>query len=68
MGELPARVGELPPGATVVAVCRSGARSAQVTAGLTQQGIDAVNLDGGMQAWAAAGRAMIAERGQPYVA
>jgi rhodanese-related sulfurtransferase len=68
MNDLPGRLGELPPGATVVAVCRSGGRSAQVTAWLTAQGYDAVNLDGGMQAWAASGRAMIADRGQPYVA
>ena len=48
------------PGAVHV-VCRSGARSARVTAYLTQAGWDAVNVDGGMQAWAAAGRPMVAE-------
>ena len=43
----------------------SGSRSAQVTAYLVQQGYDAVNLDGGMVDWAAAGRAMVSETGRP---
>ena len=32
---------------------------------LVQQGRDAVNLDGGMLDWEAAGRAMVSETGQP---
>ncbi|MFE7775508.1 rhodanese-like domain-containing protein [Streptomyces sp. NPDC057445] len=44
-------------------VCRVGGRSAQVTQYLVQQGIDAVNVDGGMQAWEAAGRPMVTEGG-----
>jgi rhodanese-related sulfurtransferase len=34
---------------------------------LVQQGRDAVNLDGGMLEWEAAGREMVSETGQPPV-
>ena len=46
-------------------ICRSGGRSAQVTKYLVQQGIDAVNVDGGMQVWAATGRPVVDGKGQP---
>ena len=53
----------------VVVVCRSGGRSAQVTAWLVQNGFDARNMAGGMQAWEAAGRPMVATGdADPYVA
>lgn len=52
MGDLPARVGELPRSGTIVCACRSGARSASVAGFLRRQGFDAVNLDGGILAWA----------------
>jgi rhodanese-related sulfurtransferase len=42
-------------------ICRSGGRSARVVAFLSQQGVSAVNVKGGMQSWAAAGRPMVAE-------
>jgi len=61
MGHLLERVHEVPSDSHVVAVCRSGARSAQVTAYLIEQGRSVRNLDGGMQAWAAAGRPMVSE-------
>jgi rhodanese-related sulfurtransferase len=56
---------ELPRDQRIVVVCKVGSRSAQVTAWLNQQGFDAVNLAGGMLAWAAAGRPMISEDGHP---
>jgi rhodanese-related sulfurtransferase len=65
LGELPARAGEVPHGEQVVVVCRSGARSAQATAYLAARGVDAVNLDGGLQAWAAAGRPLVRDDGGP---
>lgn len=66
MMEVPARVAEVPTDADVVVVCRSGARSGQVVSYLMGHGWDNVrNLDGGMQAWAAAGRDVVAEDGQP---
>jgi rhodanese-related sulfurtransferase len=69
MGDLPARFGEVVdladacPTGEVVVVCRSGNRSARVVAWLARGGVDAVNLAGGMQAWAAAGRPMVSEIG-----
>jgi rhodanese-related sulfurtransferase len=66
MMEIPARMAEVPTDADVVVVCRSGGRSGQVTSYLLGNGWDNVrNLDGGMQSWAAAGREMVSENGQP---
>jgi rhodanese-related sulfurtransferase len=66
MMEVPARMAEVPTDAEVVVVCRSGGRSGQVTSWLMGNGWDNVrNLDGGMHSWAAAGRAMVSENGQP---
>ena len=64
MNEIPDRLGEVPEGRLLV-VCKVGGRSSQVTGYLVQQGRDAVNLDGGMLDWEAAGRGMVAETGQP---
>ena len=55
--------GPVTPEATVVVVCKVGGRSAQVTAWLRRNGYDAVNLEGGMLAWDAAGRPMEADAG-----
>jgi rhodanese-related sulfurtransferase len=63
LAELPARVGELSPDEDLVVVCRVGARSARAVAWLLNQGYDAVNLDGGMGAWAAEGLPMVSETG-----
>ncbi|NYV76717.1 rhodanese-like domain-containing protein [Streptomyces sp. UH6] len=64
-----ARYGEFteaaPQDGRVNVICRSGARSAQVTVYLAQQGIDAVNVAGGMGAWAAAGRPVVDDEGKP---
>ncbi|WP_327235566.1 rhodanese-like domain-containing protein [Streptomyces sp. NBC_01317] len=46
-------------------MCRVGGRSAQVTQYLVQQGVDAVNVDGGMLAWDGAGRPMVSDNGGP---
>ncbi|QLE72922.1 rhodanese-like domain-containing protein [Streptomyces rectiverticillatus] len=69
MSDFVARFGELtekaPDGARINVICRSGGRSAQVTAYLVQQGLDAVNVAGGMQDWEAAGRPVVAGNGAP---
>ncbi|MET7286714.1 rhodanese-like domain-containing protein [Streptomyces sp. NPDC005573] len=69
MSEFVARYGELleaaPQDGPVNVICRSGGRSAQVTMYLAQQGVDAVNVDGGMQAWQTAGRPVVTDDGQP---
>ena len=64
LGQLTARVGELPPGEVVV-VCRSGGRSGQAVAWLNESGRQTVNLEGGMQSWSVAGRPITSASGQP---
>jgi rhodanese-related sulfurtransferase len=64
LGELTSRLDEVPTGRIVV-VCKVGGRSAQATAYLSQQGLDVVNLEGGMIDWADAGRPMVSETGRP---
>ncbi|WP_225845050.1 rhodanese-like domain-containing protein [Streptomyces sp. HPF1205] len=59
MSEITARVAEVPEGDRVHVVCRVGGRSAQVTQYLIAQGIDAVNVNGGMLDWEAAGRPVV---------
>ncbi len=56
---------ELPLNQKIVCVCRSGARSAKATELLRSWGLDAVNLEGGMQAWAADGRPVERDDGSP---
>jgi rhodanese-related sulfurtransferase len=69
MSDFVARYGELteaaPQDGRVHVICRSGGRSAQVTMYLAQQGIDAVNVDGGMGAWEATGRQVVDHEGKP---
>ena len=61
------RVDALPAGRIIVAVCRSGARSARAAAALTRAGLDVRNLAGGMQAWATAGLPVVGADGRPGV-
>ncbi|MEU5533621.1 rhodanese-like domain-containing protein [Streptomyces sp. NPDC020362] len=69
MSDFVARYGELteaaPQDGRVNVICRSGGRSAQVAMYLVQQGIDAVNVAGGMQVWEAAGRPVVTDDGAP---
>ncbi len=51
MALIPLRYQELASDRPVVAVCLSGARSAQVTYFLQRQGLEAYNLAGGVMAW-----------------
>lgn len=51
-------------GEPVVAICRSGHRSQQAAGLLASRGIDAVDVAGGMSAWAKAGLPVVDERGQ----
>lgn len=65
MRQLRARVDELDAEQPLVAVCRSGQRSGQVTRALNDHGFDATNLDGGLKAWVLAGLPLVAEDGSP---
>ncbi|MFI9205680.1 rhodanese-like domain-containing protein [Streptomyces sp. NPDC053048] len=71
MSDFVARFGELtekaPDGGRINVICRSGGRSAQVTMYLVQQGLDAANVDGGMQSWEATGRPVVSGDGAPGV-
>ena len=63
---LPVRVSELPAAQTLV-VCKVGGRSAQVTQYLVRSGYEAVNLDGGLLEWAAAGRTLVGDTDDAFV-
>lgn len=52
LGELPARLDELPQDSDLIIYCHHGGRSSQAALWLEQQGYDEVaNLDGGIDAW-----------------
>lgn len=67
MNDVPERLGDLPTDGQLLVVCKVGGRSAQVVSYLVQNGFDAINVDGGMLEWQAAGRAMVADAGEPTV-
>ncbi|MGH3756532.1 rhodanese-like domain-containing protein [Actinophytocola sp.] len=67
MSELAGRLGELPDDQELLVICRSGGRSARVTAYLNANGWEARNVDGGMQSWQAAGRGLTCAEGEPQV-
>jgi rhodanese-related sulfurtransferase len=52
LGDLPARLHELPQDTAVVLYCHHGGRSLQAAMWLEAQGFDDIaNLDGGIEAW-----------------
>ena len=51
LSELPARLAEVPTGTPVHVICQAGGRSARATELLTSHGVDAINVDGGTNAW-----------------
>jgi rhodanese-related sulfurtransferase len=65
MGQVHDRAPTLPGGRVIVVICRSGGRSAAITEVLRGGGHDAVNLAGGMRAWAAAGLPVTTDTGTP---
>ncbi|MGW6541618.1 rhodanese-like domain-containing protein [Streptomyces massasporeus] len=50
-------------GRPLVVICRSGHRSQQAARLLAERGAQAVDVEGGMNAWAAAGHPVVDERG-----
>jgi rhodanese-related sulfurtransferase len=69
LGQLGERAAEVPQDQLVYVICRSGARSGRAAQALAGAGWRAINVAGGMQDWAAAGREMVADSGAaPYVA
>lgn len=55
MGDLQARLSELDAAVPIIAVCRSGNRSARVADALNSAGLSADTMAGGMTAWTRAG-------------
>jgi rhodanese-related sulfurtransferase len=63
MGEVPARLGEIDPDATLFVVCQAGGRSMRVAQYLVRNGYQPINVSGGMLAWSGAGRPVITRDG-----
>ena len=63
MGEMHARIGEIDPGAKLFVVCHLGGRSLRVAKYLARNGYAPSNVNGGMQAWADAGRSVVTDDG-----
>ena len=55
LNELPARLGEVPEGREIVALCKAGMRSFNAAAWLRQMGRNAVSLRGGLDQWKSLG-------------
>jgi rhodanese-related sulfurtransferase len=69
LGQLGARTAEIPQDEAVYVICRSGGRSGRAAQALAGAGWEAINVAGGMQDWAAAGRPMTTDSGaEPFVA
>ncbi len=65
LGSLPERLDEVPTDRQIVCICRSGGRSLRAAEFLISRGRDAINLTGGMQAWAATELTVVHDDGQP---
>jgi rhodanese-related sulfurtransferase len=63
--EWPEHADRLTADARIIVICAVGQRSAFVTEWLLRQGYDAMNLAGGMVAWAASGRPVVTDDGEP---
>ncbi len=57
--------GELDTDVPVAVICRSGNRSELATMMLQARGYEAYNVEGGMEAWAAAGLPFTSDDGSP---
>ena len=65
LGDLEARLGELPSGGPIVAICRSGNRSRVVCEALAGVGYEVANVEGGMRAWVVEDLPIVASDGLP---
>ena len=65
LGDLELKFQEVPADQTVVCICRGGGRSARAAVALVGVGYNAVNLAGGMRAWAASGLEIVNPTGGP---
>ena len=67
LGELADHVADFAADRLIICVCRSGTRSKRAGLFLLEHGLDAVNLEGGMLAWASEGLDLVGELGDPLV-
>ena len=67
LSDVPDHLEDLSKERLIVCVCRSGARSARAATFLIQNGYDAINLEGGMLAWADQGEALVGDGDEPSV-
>ncbi len=59
LGELPARLDEVPAGDPLYVICAAGARSLTAVRALVGAGHRAVSVSGGTNGWAATGRPVV---------
>lgn len=64
MGDVPARLDEIDRDAPLYVVCHLGGRSQRVAEYLSRNGFSPVNVTGGMQSWAEAGRPVVTDDGR----
>lgn len=60
LGTIPDRIDEFRADGPTYVICRSGGRSMQACNFLVQQGVDVVNVSGGMMAWISSARDYVA--------
>jgi rhodanese-related sulfurtransferase len=63
MGQVPSRLNEIDADAKLFVVCHLGGRSQRVAQYLARNGYNPVNVSGGMEAWAGAGRPVVTDDG-----
>jgi rhodanese-related sulfurtransferase len=61
MSQMNKRASELPTDQTIICICHVGSRSAVVSEALNRSGWRAINLAGGMEAWAHAGLPVVTD-------
>src|SRR2546426_10545575 len=64
IGEVARRLEEIPRDRPVILVCQVGQRSALAADLLRDAGFDAHNLEGGLEAWSAAGLPLVTSTGE----
>ena len=60
LASVPSALDQFAAEATTYVICRSGARSYRACEFLVDQGLDAVNVEGGTMAWIISGRGTVA--------
>ena len=59
LGDVPARLDEVPTDRPVLVICQSGGRSMKAVEFLRARGHDATNVAGGTRAWVESGREIV---------